>query len=208
MVAWLLLPPSSHQIVGTQAPPLPPDPSTKDRPSQSVPTLHLPCRLRQRPEKTAEAAVPLPSRPEESFQLILSHREESDPGKCHPSPLSAPHFQHGSTSEHSPSSLGLAAALLAQRQAACQSFQAPWMHTLPPATGGHLCTGRQPIPRTAWALTFTDLAIRPNEAKGIKFCYPRESTSNKRAQALLGVTGHQAWHGGCQLQPSLPGFDL
>lgn len=42
--------------------------STKDRPSQL--TLHFPSRLCQRSEKTAEATVPLPSKPEESLQLV------------------------------------------------------------------------------------------------------------------------------------------
>ncbi|XP_075867133.1 putative tubulin polyglutamylase TTLL9 isoform X2 [Microcebus murinus] len=110
-------------------------------------TLHvvdMEGRLCQRSEKTAEAAVLLPSSPEESFRLIPGYGEESNPGRCHPS-LSSPPIP---AQQH----LTAFASLPPTWQQLCWLSSgclllglAPgFLHTIP----RHLCTKRQPIPRT------------------------------------------------------------
>lgn len=90
-----------------------PSPASTTKASQL--TLGFSSRLRQRPEHPAEAAVPLPSEPEESLQLVPSAGTATGPGgRCRPSPLPT-RFQHSSATRLPLS--GLTAALQAGRAA-------------------------------------------------------------------------------------------
>lgn len=164
-----LLPPGSRSIGSPiplsplyqgQATPLPyhQAPSTRDRPAQ--PTLHFACRLCQRSEKTAEAAVPLPSRPEESFQLI-PNAEGRNPGGAEPVLALLP-----VSSTAAPPSTRLPPSGLAG--ACCRPPGCP-----------HPTLGILPQQR-AYPRDWIDfnlnrlagLAIRPNKDKCCKFCCP------------------------------------
>lgn len=148
-------------------------PSTPPKHRSSQPTPHFLSRLHQRSEKTTEAALLLPSSPEESFQLIPSCQEEISLSRCHPGLPRTLRSQH-STSKLSPPHLhpgtsfaGLAAA----------AYYLNWAAWIPPAHPQASLHQETPIPRTGGCFNLDKLTwqLGPKRTNTASSATPKRS---------------------------------